>query len=117
MRIAALVIGLIGGIVGLLIGFGFYSLYAVAAAATGLAQATLYQIISIASPVVCIVGAALALSRPLVAGVLMVFATLGMIITFGFGSWSFIPIILGAVGAVIAFLGANEGRPAAMPPA
>ena len=134
MRIAALILGLLGGIIGLFVGFISYSGGAVLAMfnteASGipgmfglwLNNPRLMQILSIAAPVAALVGGGLALSRPAVAGVLMLVGTIGMFLIFGLGSlWlvvnSFVivPVLLCLVGAIFSLLSSSAREPAPPP--
>jgi len=108
MRIAALVVGILGGIVGLILGFTSYSLLAVAG--NGSSAVVVYQVVAIGAPVLTLIGGGLALSRPIPAAILMIIGAVGMAYVFGFSSWTAIPIVLAVVGAILAFLGAGHAH-------
>jgi hypothetical protein len=132
MRIAAMILGLLGGILGLFVGFLGYAGGAVLALlnpeATGmfdwiirlwLGAPRIMQIVSIAVPVLTLVGGGLALRRPVPAGVLMLIGALGFFLVFGLGSFALtfrtfvaVPFLLSLIGGVLAFFGREPVPPA-----
>lgn len=108
MKVGALVVGIIGGLVALLygvVGYGFGSM----------GDAGDVKLVSVGLPVAAIVGAGLVMAKPIVGAVLMAIAAAGFIVIFGFNFFSLIPVVLLGIGALLGFLGANEGAKASTP--
>ncbi|MDK3018072.1 hypothetical protein [Pseudodonghicola flavimaris] len=109
MRNAALVLGLIGGIVGMIVGFFSYG-YTVAVDHFGevdgffqqVGNVDLIRVTSILSPLLAIAGGAMARARALVGGILMLFSTAGMYYAFGFNVFTMFPIAFVGLGGVLA---------------
>jgi hypothetical protein len=106
MLIGALIMGLLGGIFGLLIGLFGYTI-------GGIAGAGGLQILSMAVPMASIIGGGMAKAKPLIAGGLMLLSAIGMFFIFGFNFFTAIPLILSAVGGVLALVAAKEVKPVA----
>lgn len=109
MRNAALTLGLIGGLWGMLVGFfsfGYTDLlirYPELAEFTGgVANMTLIRIMSLVAPILAIAGAAMARSAHLPAGVMLLMASVGMYLTFGFGVFTMFPIAMCALAGAFA---------------
>ena len=109
MRNAALILGLIGGLWGMLVGFfsfGYVDLlirYPELAEFTGGVQnAGLIRVTSLAAPVLAIAGAAMARSLHLWAGGMLLVSSAGMYATFGFGVFTMFPIVMCAVAGGLA---------------
>jgi hypothetical protein len=110
MRIAALVLGIIGGIFGIMSarlaflvgGMGDFFDAEGAETVVGLGWSALFFCL------VGIVGAGLAMVRPLVAAVLMLISAIGVIVSISLFAVIAAPLFL--VGALLAFLGRREGR-------
>jgi len=108
MKTASLVLGIVGGLLGLIVGFfgyGFASVGTALADATGSNESyVLYKIVGIGAPIACIAGGALSPSQPTIAAILMAASALAMAFVFGIGAFTIFPIALAGVGAVLAFL-------------
>jgi len=137
MRIAAMILGLIGGITGMLVGFFGYGLAELwswladqaqtVEVQTGLAvgedlgdpQAPwLTRALSLASPILGITGGALALSARWPAALMMAASAGGMFWAFGFGVFTMFPIAMCAVGSLLAALaGSGDDAPGGTGPA
>ena len=101
MIVAAMVVGIIGGVFGLLIGlFGYVLGGALSSVAS---DAIIYQIISMAIPVAGIVGASIVRHHTGYGGSLMAISGIGMLLLFGFNFFTMIPIILTGAGSALAF--------------
>ncbi|MEM9145716.1 MAG: hypothetical protein AAGC57_05910 [Pseudomonadota bacterium] len=128
MRNAAMVLGIIGGIVGMAVGFfgyGFAELWSwlfgvvgEVEAQTGF-QADLGQppadpmvtrAVSLVSPILAIAGGAMAPSRPGPGAALMLISAGGMFYGFGFGVFTMWPIAMCAVGGMLALPAALMGQ-------
>ncbi len=103
MLIGALVLGILGGLFGLLIGLAGYTL-------GGIAGSGGLQAVSMAIPIVSIIGGAMAKTKPMVAGSLMVLSSIGMFSVFGFNFFTAIPLVLSAAGGLLAVTGMSEAK-------
>src|SRR4051794_29865658 len=105
MRVAALILGILGGLFGLgaaLYGFGI-GLFVSAGGAEG--PGAVVQVISLASPICAFVGAGVVLRRPATGAVLMILSAFGLWLIFGFGFLTGTSIMLNGLGAIFAFAG------------
>ncbi len=109
MRNAALTLGLIGGILAMFVGFFGYG-YTVFVEKNGeigdlarqVQHPMVIQIASFLAPLLAIAGAAMARSQNLAAGVLMIAASLGIYVAFGFGVFTMFPIAMCGLGGALA---------------
>lgn len=119
MRNAALFLGLIGGLVGMVVGFFAYGFAVLGEIWTEFFQAAqdvgvpevvedplITKLIAMAAPILAIAGAAMAPSRPAVAAILLVVATVGMYYGFDFNVFTMFPIGMCGVAGLLAVLGA-----------
>jgi len=107
MRVGAMVVGIIGGLVALLYGvFGYAvgGVFDVGEAEAGAPARTL----SIALPVVALVGAGVVMAKPLLGAILMAAAAAAIALNFDIGMFTLIPLVLLGVGALLGFLGMSE---------
>lgn len=113
MRNAALVLGIIGGIIGMLVGFFSYGYTeAVDWANTRFDElpdwlqqvenVKLIRSVSLVSPLLAIAGGAMARSRASLGGVLMLVSAAGMLYAFHFNVFTMFPIAMSALGGVLA---------------
>lgn len=109
MRNAALVLGIIGGLIGMLVGFfsfGYVEAVQHFGEIDGVAEqvenADLIQAMSIISPMLAIAGGAMARARALWGGLLLVVSSVGMYVAFGFNVFTMFPIAFAGVGGVLA---------------
>ncbi len=109
MRNAALVLGIIGGLIGMLVGFfsfGYVEAVQHFGEIDGLAEqvdnADLIQVTSIVSPMLAIAGGAMARVRALWGGLLLLVSSVGMYVAFGFNVFTMFPIAFAGVGGVLA---------------
>ena len=104
---ASVVLGLISGVLGLIIGFGAYALGSAGNAMASLAGTNdsfyFYQIMALAAPIACLVGASCVKERPELGSGLIAASALGLFIAFGFSLFTAGPIVLAAVAAVLGF--------------
>lgn len=121
MRNAALVLGLIGGIVGMIVGFfgyGWAEFGSWFVENTGVGADQIgtpeeqqeAKIVSLAAPILGIAGGAMARSQPLVGAVLMLASAYGMYWGFGFGVFTMFPIAMCALGGLLGLVGLATGR-------
>ncbi len=115
MRNAALTLGLIGGIWGMIVGFFVFGYVEfidwfgeVPDVATQVENPVLFQAVSILSPLLAIAGGAMARARALWGGVLMLISAGGMYYAFGFNVGTMFPIAFCGLGGLLALA---AGRP------
>ncbi|GAB4275384.1 MAG: hypothetical protein Kow0013_29460 [Pararhodobacter sp.] len=115
MRNAALVLGLIGGIFAMIVGFFGYGYtvvvenhHEVGELFGGVDNVGLIRMASFVSPLLAIAGGAMARARALWGGVLMLIAGGLMYYAFGFGVFTMFPIGFCLVGGL---LGIAAGKP------
>ncbi|UAB87445.1 hypothetical protein I5192_09280 [Ruegeria sp. SCSIO 43209] len=115
MRNAAMILGVIAGLIGMIVGFfgyGFVELIDQFGEIEGIAEQVenpeLIQTASIVAPLLAIVGGAMAHSRALIAGILLLISAAGMYYAFGFGVFTMFPI---AFAGVAGLLGLAAGKP------
>lgn len=119
MRNAAMILGIIGGLVGMVVGFFGYAFVwlteefpetAGAAQEVGILgeieNAALIKVLAMISPMLAIAGGAMSPSRPLVGAVLMTLSALGMYIGFDFDLFTMFPIGMCALAGLLGILGA-----------
>lgn len=111
MRNAALMLGVIGGIWGMLVGFfsfGYTELLdrfsELAELTGGVENPALIRTVSLVSPVLAIAGGAMARAQNVAAGILLLISSVGMYVAFGFGAFTMFPIAMCALGGVLALL-------------
>jgi len=122
MRNAALMLGIIGGIVGMIIGFfsyGYTELVDWASSELGddkpeilkqVENVWLIRSVSLLAPLLAIGGGAMAHARPMIAGLMLIVASGGMYYAFGFNVFTMFPIAMCALGGILA-LAAKEPDP------
>ncbi|MEM1006291.1 MAG: hypothetical protein AAGK26_12935 [Pseudomonadota bacterium] len=115
MRNAAMILGVIAGLVGMIIGFfgyGYVEAIKHFGDIDGLAEQVdhpgLIQTVSILAPLLAIAGGAMAHARALIAGLLLLLSAAGMYYAFGFGVFTMFPI---AFAVVAGLLGLAAGKP------
>lgn len=117
MRNAALVLGVIGGCLALIVGFfgfGYTQFIAengeIGDVAKQVAHPGLVQAASLISPVLAIAGAAMARSRNVLGGALMLLAAFGLYWGFGFNVFTMFPLAMCGLGGILA-LAASQPDP------
>ena len=100
MRIAALVLGVIGGLYGLTVGWWIYALVSFGGGKDG--------VLALLVPLTGLIGGSLSLVAPSLAGGLMLLSASLTALVIGFNVFVAIPLLLLGVGGVLALLGANE---------
>ncbi|MGC9369199.1 MAG: hypothetical protein ACP5DX_06620 [Paracoccaceae bacterium] len=111
MRNAALTLGVIAGIIGLIVGFfGYgYTVFIdwfgeVEDVAEQVDNPELIRAASLLSPILAIAGGAMARSQNVAAGVLMLLSAAGMYWAFSFNVFTMFPIAMCALGGILALL-------------
>lgn len=109
MRNAALVLGIIAGLLGLLVGFVGYGYTAAVehfGAVEGLAEQVehvdRFRILAVLSPLLAITGGAMARMRALWGGLLLLASGVGMYWGFGFNVFTVFPISFALVAGILA---------------
>lgn len=109
MRNAALVLGLIGGMIAMVVGFFVYGYVAfidwfgeVPDLARQVADPQLKQATAVVAPILGIAGGAMARARALWGGVLMLAAAAGIYHGLGFGVFTIFPIACLGLGGILA---------------
>jgi hypothetical protein len=114
MRNAALILGIVGGLWGMLVGFfsyGYTEFIAyfgdVGDIAHQVDNPQLIQTVSLLSPILAIAGGAMARARNMIAGVLLLISAGGMFYAFGFNVFTMFPIAMCGLAGILA-LAARE---------
>ena len=120
MRNAALVLGLIGGLIGMFVGFFSYGYIEaierygeIDGIAEQVSNVGLIRATSFLAPLLAIAGAAMAKVRALWGGILLSLSTLGMYFAFGFGVFTMFPIGFCGLAALFAILAGKPDEPKA----
>ncbi|HSF93240.1 MAG TPA: hypothetical protein VLA51_13700 [Paracoccaceae bacterium] len=116
MRNAALVLGVIGGIVGMIVGFFAYGWVEftqwfnseVRDMIDETASAQRWQLIGLVAPILAIAGGAMSNQRPVIGAVLMFASAAGMVWGIGFNVFTMFPIAMCLVGGVLGLAGAKK---------
>ncbi|MFD3189521.1 hypothetical protein ACFMPD_04505 [Sedimentitalea sp. HM32M-2] len=109
MRNAALVLGVIAGVVGMVIGFFSYGYTAaieqwgeIDGLAVQVADVDLIRATSVIAPMLAIAGGAMARARALWGGILLLLSAAGMYHAFGFNVFTMFPIAFAGVAGLLA---------------
>lgn len=108
MRNAALVLGIIGGIWAMIVGFFGYGYVSIVAEygesdlAGQVDHPMVIQVASFLAPILAIAGAAMARSQNLPAGVLLLASSAAIWVAFGFNVFTMFPIAMCGLGGVLA---------------
>lgn len=120
MRNAALVLGIIGGIFAMLVGFfgyGYTEAVERYGEIEGLARqvenVNLIRVASFLSPVLAIAGGAMASARALWGGILMLISAGLMYVAFGFSVFTMFPIGFTVLGGILAIAAGKPDEPKA----
>lgn len=118
MRNAALTLGIIAGIVGMIIGFfswGYTELttqYEQLGETFGFVEnQQLVRAAGLLSPLLAIAGGAMARSRALWGGILLILSAIGMYAAFGFGVFTMFPISFAGLGGILAIAAGKPDEP------
>lgn len=119
MRNAAFVLGVIGGLVGMTVGFFAYGFAALGELWVALADFSreagvaevvedpmIARLIGLFAPIMAIAGGAMAPSRPALAAILLIFSAVGMYWGFDFNVFTMFPIAMSACAGLFALAGA-----------
>ncbi len=118
MKNAAMVLGIIGGVVGMVVGFFAYGFAEVGSwfsdVTNGLTDEALgtgenadrTRFVGLFAPILGIAGGAMSPGRPLMGAVLMLLSAVGMYWGFGFGVFTMFPIAMCLVAGILGLSGA-----------
>lgn len=120
MRNAALILGLIGGLMGLVVGFFSYG-YTEAISRYGEVDGLFQQVAnvkairaaSVLAPILALAGAGMAKVRALWGGVLLLASVAGMYMGFGFGFFTLFPMAFCGVAGIMALAAGKPDEPKA----
>ena len=118
MKNAAMVLGIIGGIVGMVVGFFVYGWVVftdwfngeVADTIEVSANAGRWQLVGLVAPILAIAGGAMSNQRPIVGAVLMFVSAAGMYWGLGFGVFTMFPIAMCGLAGVLGMAGASTNE-------
>ncbi len=109
MRNAALVLGIIAGILGMIVGFFGYGYVVfidmfgeVPDLASQVDNPDLIKAASLVAPILALAGGAMARARALWGGIFLLLSAAGMYYAFGFGVFTMFPIALAGLGGLLA---------------
>ena len=105
MRNTALMLGVIGGIIGMIVGFFSYGFTELAEAVDLIDQVEdvgRIRAASLLSPILAIAGGGMARARPLIGGGLLLVSAAGMYWGFGFNFATMFPIAMVGTGGLLA---------------
>ncbi len=122
MKNAALVLGIIGGVLALIVGFSVNGWIVftdwfnseVRDAIDPLENAQRLRIIGLIAPILAIAGGAMSVLRPYIGATLMLLAAAGIIWGLGFGVFTMFPIALCSLGGLLGLIGAFTREPGGM---
>ncbi|MBV1896283.1 MAG: hypothetical protein KUG70_07480 [Rhodobacteraceae bacterium] len=120
MRNAALTLGVIAGVFGMIVGFFSYG-YTVAIQEFGeidglaeqVANVNLIRSMAVIAPILAIAGGAMARSRALWGGILLLLSAAGMYYAFGIGLFTIFPVTFAMVAGVLAIAAGKPDEPKA----
>lgn len=120
MRNAALVLGLIAGLIGLIVGLFGYGWASLTENYSEVGEATFFfenpgfiKFASFVGPLLAIAGGAMAKVRALWAGILMILAAVLFYLSFGFNVATMFPIGFAALGGILAIAAGKPDEPKA----
>ncbi len=120
MRNAALVLGIIAGVIGMIVGFfgfGYVELIDQYGELEGLAEQVdnveLVRTMSLLSPILAIAGGAMAKVRALWGGLLLLASAGGMYWAFGFNAFTMFPIAFAGLAGILAVAAGKPDEPKA----
>ncbi|MEO9821617.1 MAG: hypothetical protein ABJ370_21855 [Paracoccaceae bacterium] len=120
MKQAAVILGIIGGLLGMLTGFfvlgyvefvSWFDTQVEQNLLVGPTNAQRLQIIGVVAPVLAIAGGAMAFPRPALGAVCLMASTIGMIWAFGIGVFTMFPIVMTGLATVFALIGFAAKEP------
>ncbi len=123
MKNAAVILGIIGGVIGIFVGLGVtgWLTFAdwfnteVTEAIDTPGNADMLRAAGLIAPILAIAGGAMSGLRPFLGAVFMGASAVGMYFAFGFGVFTMFPIAMCALACVLGLAGAATREPGGMP--
>lgn len=120
MKNAAVVLGILGGVLGMVTGFfvygyteflGWFNTQVEQEVLTAPDNAERLVIVGIVAPVLALAGGAMAHPRPTIGGAMLAVSAVGMVWAYGVGVFTMFPIVLTGLAALFALLGRATREP------
>jgi hypothetical protein len=118
MKNAAMILGILGGLVGMVVGFFGYGFTVfidmfgeIPKVAEQVEDPERLRFLSLVSPILAVAGGAMAIGRPYWAAPLLILSAVGMNWGFDFNVFTMFPIAMCGLAGVLALLGARDQRP------
>ena len=120
MKNAAVVLGILGGVLGMITGFFVYGFVEFLGWFNGEVDQDVLRepenaqrlvVVGIAAPVLALAGGAMAHPRPSIGGALLAVSAAGMLWAYGVGVFTMFPIVLTGLAALFALLGRATKEP------
>ena len=124
MKNAAVILGIIGGVIGIFVGLavtgwmeftGWFNAQVPEAAIDTPGNARQLAMVGLFAPILAIAGGAMSGLRPYLGAIFMGLSAAGMYWAFGFGVFTMFPIAMCALACVLGLAGAATREPGGMP--
>lgn len=118
MKNAAVILGVIGGIVGMIVGFFAFGWVEftewfnaeVSDVIEETANSSRWQLVGLVAPILAIAGGAMSGTRPIVGAALMFISAAGMFWGLGFGVFTMFPITMCGVGGLLGVIASSTNE-------
>lgn len=107
MKTGAMVLGIIGGIIAFLMGLLLFGLGQLGSELE-VEGSGIVQVLSLAIPVVALVGASIVKSKTLIGGLLMLASAIAMVVVLGINFFSLLPGIPLLIGGTLGLISSKE---------
>lgn len=123
MKNAAVVLGILGGVLGMVTGFFVYGYVEFLDWFNGEVEQSVFRApenagrlvaVGIVSPVLALAGGAMAHPRPVIGAILLAVSAAGMLWAYGVGVFTMFPIVLTGLAALMALLGRATREPGSL---
>jgi len=112
MKVGALILGILGGLIALSYGVLGFGLGSIASSGNQQGSGALLQFVSLAVPIAALVGAGIVLSKPAIGAALMGGSAVVLVLLLGFNFFSLLPVVLLGIGGLLGFLAHQEASKA-----